>query len=186
VLSDFLTSSGCGTGPSPSHENNWGATWMERRLQSRKPRLTAIRICCADHTIPSTHKSWQYLADSRWLLGPCSLLADQQSWSLFCIPLLEHYKCLKQSVLPDIFVINTYVYTDLKEIIFWGNGFSYDSLKKYIILTHPNRMCRKTVKWWMIFAVTYVLGVWMYIYLHFVFLNMIMNLSVKCKWKSNV
>jgi hypothetical protein len=31
---------------------------------SRKPRLTAVGIRCADHAIPSTRKSRHYFADS--------------------------------------------------------------------------------------------------------------------------
>jgi hypothetical protein len=30
-------------------------------LLSRKPNLTAVRICCADHATPSIRKSWHYL-----------------------------------------------------------------------------------------------------------------------------
>jgi hypothetical protein len=33
-------------------------------VRSRKPRLTAVGIRCADHVTPSTRKSRQYFADS--------------------------------------------------------------------------------------------------------------------------
>jgi hypothetical protein len=42
---------------------------------SRKLRLTAVEIRCADHTTPSIRKSCHY-ADERLSLGRCSSLAD--------------------------------------------------------------------------------------------------------------
>jgi hypothetical protein len=55
----FLRSSGSGTGSTQPREDNWGATWMERRGSgTRKSRLTAVEIRCADHATPSIRKSW--------------------------------------------------------------------------------------------------------------------------------
>jgi hypothetical protein len=51
---DFLRSNGSGTRSTQPAEVNWGATWMEKeRLRSRKPKLTAVGIRCADHATPS-------------------------------------------------------------------------------------------------------------------------------------
>jgi hypothetical protein len=35
--------------------------WKSSGYGSRKPRLTAMGIRCADHTTPSIHKSWHQL-----------------------------------------------------------------------------------------------------------------------------
>jgi hypothetical protein len=54
VLTDFLSSSGSGTWstqPRELREVNWGATWIKRSSgsRSRKQRITAVGILCADH-----------------------------------------------------------------------------------------------------------------------------------------
>jgi hypothetical protein len=62
ALPDFLRSSGSGTGSSLPRVDNWGAIWRQKyRLRSRKPRLTTVRIRCADHATPSIRKSWHQL-----------------------------------------------------------------------------------------------------------------------------
>jgi hypothetical protein len=46
-------------GPLKPREDNRGATWMKQLwLRSKKPRLTAVGIRCADHATPSTRKGW--------------------------------------------------------------------------------------------------------------------------------
>jgi hypothetical protein len=58
ALPDFPGSSGSGTGSIQPRKDNWGGTWMEKlRIRSRKPRITAAGIRCADHVI-SIGKSW--------------------------------------------------------------------------------------------------------------------------------
>jgi hypothetical protein len=57
ALPDFLSSNGSGTGstqPREPREVNWGATWIKRSngTRSRKQRLTAVGIRCADHASP--------------------------------------------------------------------------------------------------------------------------------------
>jgi hypothetical protein len=54
ALPDFLRSSGSETESAQPREGNWRATSMEKeRLRSRKPKLTAVEIRCADHATPS-------------------------------------------------------------------------------------------------------------------------------------
>jgi hypothetical protein len=56
---DFLRSTGPGTGSTQPREDNWGATWTEKKwLRSRKLKLTAVGIRCADQVTPSIYKSW--------------------------------------------------------------------------------------------------------------------------------
>jgi hypothetical protein len=49
ALPDFLRSSLSGTMSTQPREDNWGASWMEK---SRKSRLTAVGIRCANHATP--------------------------------------------------------------------------------------------------------------------------------------
>jgi hypothetical protein len=56
----------------------WGKVFrypLDKRLRSRKPKLTAVGIRCAGHATPSTRKGWHY-ADKRRSLGRHSSLAD--------------------------------------------------------------------------------------------------------------
>jgi hypothetical protein len=54
ALQDFLSSSVSGTGSIQPREINWGATWIKRSSgsRSRKQRLKAVGIRCADHVTP--------------------------------------------------------------------------------------------------------------------------------------
>jgi hypothetical protein len=56
--------------------SSWKAWNCIAWLRSRKPRLTAVGIRCADHATPSTHKVGTNFADKRRLLGRYSSLAD--------------------------------------------------------------------------------------------------------------
>jgi len=48
-----MSGSGSGTGSTQPRDVNWGATWIKKqRLRSRKQRLTAVGIRCADHVTP--------------------------------------------------------------------------------------------------------------------------------------
>jgi hypothetical protein len=59
ALRDLVRSSGSGTGCTQPRDDNWGATWMESSCsESRKSRITAVWIRCADHTKLSIRKSW--------------------------------------------------------------------------------------------------------------------------------
>jgi hypothetical protein len=60
-------SSGSWTGSTQLRENNWVATWMEKwRLRSRKPRLTALGIRCADRATPSIGYYYFFLLLVGW------------------------------------------------------------------------------------------------------------------------
>jgi hypothetical protein len=59
ALPDFLRSRGYGTGSTQPCEENWRVTGMKKwRLRSRKPRLTAMGIRCANDATASTRKGW--------------------------------------------------------------------------------------------------------------------------------
>jgi hypothetical protein len=68
-----ILSSGSGTGSTQPREDNLGAIWRKLRLRSRKPKLTAAGIRCADHV---TAKVGPNFADKRRSLGRYSSLVD--------------------------------------------------------------------------------------------------------------
>jgi hypothetical protein len=47
-----------------THQNLVTGCFQHRSTFSRKPRLTAVGIRCADHVAPSNRKSRHYFADS--------------------------------------------------------------------------------------------------------------------------
>jgi hypothetical protein len=84
TIPDFLRSSGSGTVSTQPREDNWGATWKEKKqLRSRKLRLTAMGIRCANHATPSIRNSWYYFANKRRFLGRYSSPADKATEFFF-------------------------------------------------------------------------------------------------------
>jgi hypothetical protein len=65
----------------------------KQRLRSRQPRLTAVRIYCADHATPSTRIGTNF-ADKRWSIGGYTSLADYGHGVLFNLfnTFLKQYK----------------------------------------------------------------------------------------------
>jgi hypothetical protein len=55
---DFLRSSGSGTGSTQPREGEELLEWKSSGSSSRKSRLTAVGIRCADHATPSIRRSW--------------------------------------------------------------------------------------------------------------------------------
>jgi hypothetical protein len=53
--------------------------WKSRGSGFRKPRLTAVGICCADHATHSMRKFGTNFADTRPSLGRYSSLADKKA-----------------------------------------------------------------------------------------------------------
>jgi hypothetical protein len=58
ALPDFLRSSWSGTGSTQPREYEELLEWKSSGSGSRKPRLTAVGIRCADHMTPPILKSW--------------------------------------------------------------------------------------------------------------------------------
>jgi hypothetical protein len=50
--------------------------WKSSGSESRKSRLTAVRIRCADHATTSVHKSGTNFSDKRRSVGRYNSLAD--------------------------------------------------------------------------------------------------------------
>jgi hypothetical protein len=86
ALPDFFTS-GSGTESIQSCQDNCGAISRKYRLRSRKPRLTAVGIRCADHVTSSSTN----FADKRQSLGRYISLTDYRRRSFFFVKLaLKH------------------------------------------------------------------------------------------------
>jgi hypothetical protein len=61
----------------PGFDSRRFQIFWEAAGRSRKPRLTAVGIRCADHPTPSIRKSWHYFSNKRRSLGRDSSLAEQ-------------------------------------------------------------------------------------------------------------